>query len=81
MREEGGEGNDLKGRQILSLKACKDLCTATSSCNSIAWNSKDDACWIKDKSDACTDTPCNWNSADSADDWHWYWLACAGALL
>ena len=74
-----GDGNDLKGKQKLSLSDCKALCTATSNCNSLAWNSKGNACWIRDKSDACTDTPCDWNSGD--DTKHWYWLACGGVML
>ncbi len=75
-----GQGNDLKGKQELSLNDCKDLCTATSNCNSLAWGSKDGVqeCWIKDKSDACFDTACDWNYDG---DWHWFWLACSGTML
>ena len=72
---------DLQGQHVLSLEDCKDLCTATTNCNSLAWNSETDACWIREKSDACTDTPCDWNSGDNTNDWYWYWLACAGAML
>ena len=74
-----GQVTNLQGVQVLSLEDCKALCTATTNCNSLFWNSKDDACWIREKPDACTDTPCDWNSGD--DTKHWYWLACGGVML
>ena len=82
MRGCMGEGKPLRTdiRQYLTLEACQKTCDNTSDCNAIAWNSRDDRCFLKYKKDACEDRPCPWNRTD-ARDWNFYWKTCGNFVL
>ena len=72
-----GEGKSLEGnfRRYLILEECKRSCGNASNCNAIAWNSRDNRCYLKSKPDACDDESCDWNRND-ADNWNYYWTNC-----
>ena len=72
-----GEGEGLldSSKQYLVLKECQISCHNTSSCNAIAWNSRDNRCFLKRKSDACNDVPCDWGRSD-AIEWSFYRKSC-----
>ena len=72
-----GEGNALMDnfRQYLILEECKKTCDDAFNCNSIAWNSRDNRCYLKHKKDACDDISCDWGRND-ARDWNFYWKTC-----
>ena len=72
-----GEGKTVEGnfRQYLILEECKRSCENTSNCNAIAWNSRDNRCYLKNKHDACDDGPCDWERND-AKYWNYYWKTC-----
>ena len=69
-----GEGKALleDGWTYLVLEECKKACEDVSNCNSIAWNSKDNSCFLKHKENACDDRSCDWGRND-AKDWNFYW--------
>ena len=60
------------GWTYLNLEECKKACEDVSNCNSIAWNSRDNGCFLKHKKDACDDKSCAWGRND-ARDWNFYW--------
>ena len=60
------------GWTFLNLEECKKACEDVSNCNSIAWNSRDNGCFLKHKKDACDDKSCAWARND-ARDWNFYW--------
>ena len=74
-----GEGKPVEGnfRQYLILEECKKSCdNSTSKCNAIAWNSRDNRCYLKNKEDACVDRSCYWDRND-ASEWTYYWKTCS----
>ena len=76
-----GEGLGLLGnfRQYLALEECKRSCDGTAYCNSIAWNSRDNRCYLKNKLDICDDSSCAWDRND-AMDWGFYWKTCGKCI-
>ena len=80
--ESEREGLDLVGGKELNLTECKNLCSATPTCNALAWNSLGDKCHIKKKQNVCNDKPCQWNYPSGRDkDWNWYWMTCEGLIF
>ena len=63
----------------LVLEECKKSCNDTADCNSIAWNSKDDRCYLKNKQDVCYDRACAWGRND-AKNWKFYWKSCGKCI-
>ena len=72
-----GEGLPLlnDSKQILNSEECQISCDQTAKCNSIAWNSRNNNCYLKNKDDACEDKYCDWGRND-ASDWNFYWKSC-----
>ena len=66
-------------RQYLVLEECKKSCDDIDDCNSIAWNSRDDRCYLKNKQDVCYDSSCAWDRND-AMDWGFYWKTCGKCI-
>ena len=72
-----GEGLPLlnDSKQILNSEQCQISCDQTPKCNSIAWNSINNNCYLKNKDNACEDESCDWGRKD-AYDWNFYWKSC-----
>ena len=72
-----GEGLPLlnDSKQILNSEECQISCDQTAKCNSIAWNSRNYNCYLKNKDNACDDKSCDWGRND-ASDWNFYWKSC-----
>ena len=64
-----------------NLQKCKESCIENYNCNSFAWDSKEGYCYLKNKQDACDDVPCDWNSPNNLDHWHFYWMTCGNFSL
>ena len=77
-----GEGEALldDGWTYVILEECKNICDYVSDCNSIAWNSRDNSCFLKHKKDACDDIACAWDRND-AKDWNFYWKTCENTTI